>query len=273
MGLQNGYGLLHGTGGLDHLRQEHLASAEELAHVVHTGHQRAFDNGYGLIVLLQGLVEVFLQVVSDALDQGILQALLHAALAPRGTGCVLCHGVVCLALLSLGLHLLSHGYQPLGGIWTAVEDDVLNMLQQVGRQVGIEYRRGRVDNTHVHALGDGVVEEDGMHRLAQVVVAAEGEGEVAHAAADVGTRQVLANPARGLNKVECVGVVLLHAGGYGQYVRVKNDVMGVKVKLLCKQLIGSLTDAYLSLVSVGLSLLIKGHHHHGGTIALDGAGV
>ena len=131
MGLQDGYGLLHGTGCLDHLGQEHLASAEELAHVVHTGHQRAFNNGYGFVVLLQGLVEVFLQVVSDSLDQGILQALLHAALAPRGTGCGLCHGVVCLVLLllSLGLHLLSYGYQPLGGIWTAVEDDVLNMLQ------------------------------------------------------------------------------------------------------------------------------------------------
>ena len=41
---QVGDGLLHHAGGLDHLRQEHLAGAEQVADDVHAGHQRALDD-------------------------------------------------------------------------------------------------------------------------------------------------------------------------------------------------------------------------------------
>ena len=43
-GRQVGDGLLHDAGGLDDLRQEHLAGAEEVADDAHAVHQRAFDD-------------------------------------------------------------------------------------------------------------------------------------------------------------------------------------------------------------------------------------
>ena len=36
--------LLHHAGRFDHLRQEHFALTEQIAHHIHTGHQRAFND-------------------------------------------------------------------------------------------------------------------------------------------------------------------------------------------------------------------------------------
>jgi hypothetical protein len=44
VGQQVGHGLLHHARALHHLGQEHLALAEQVAHDVHAGHQRAFDD-------------------------------------------------------------------------------------------------------------------------------------------------------------------------------------------------------------------------------------
>src|SRR5882724_6357719 len=41
---QIGHRLFHDAGGFHHLRQKHLAVAEEVADDVHAGHQRAFDD-------------------------------------------------------------------------------------------------------------------------------------------------------------------------------------------------------------------------------------
>ncbi len=43
-GDQVGHGLLHDAGALDHLRQEHLAGAEQVADDVHAVHQRTLDD-------------------------------------------------------------------------------------------------------------------------------------------------------------------------------------------------------------------------------------
>jgi hypothetical protein len=42
--MQIGDRLLHHAGRFHHLRQEHLARAEQVADHVHAGHQRAFDD-------------------------------------------------------------------------------------------------------------------------------------------------------------------------------------------------------------------------------------
>jgi hypothetical protein len=44
VGHQVGHGLLHHARGLDHLGQEHLAGAEQVADDIHAVHQRAFDH-------------------------------------------------------------------------------------------------------------------------------------------------------------------------------------------------------------------------------------
>ena len=88
-----------------------------------------------------------------------------------------------LALRGLALHALRVLDEPLGRVGPAVEDHVLDALQQVGRDVLVDRELARVDDAHVEAGADRVVEERGVHRLADGVVAAEREGEVRDAAA------------------------------------------------------------------------------------------
>ena len=71
-----------------------------------------------------------------------------------------------------------------------------------------------------------------MHRFAHGVVAAKGKGNVADAAADLGARQVLLDPARRLDEIDRVIVVLLHPGADGQNVRIKNNVLAAESRTL-----------------------------------------
>ena len=57
-----------------HLRQEHLAVAEELADDVHAVHEWPFDDIHGARKLLYGFFQVFFQVVADAFAQGVDKA-------------------------------------------------------------------------------------------------------------------------------------------------------------------------------------------------------
>ena len=104
-----------------------------------------------------------------------------------------------------------------------------------------------------------------MHGLAQVVVATEGERQVADAAADVGTGQMRAYPARGTYEVERIAVVLLHARTDGQYVGVEDDVLWSHAHLLGQQPVGARGYLNATLVGGGLSLLVEAHHHDGST--------
>ena len=71
----------------------------------------------------------------------------------------------------------------------AVEDDVLAGLAQLRVDRVVDRELPGIDDAHVHAALDGVVEEHRMHRLAHRLVAAEGEGKVRDPAGDVDMRQ------------------------------------------------------------------------------------
>ena len=216
---QVGDRLLHHPGALDHLRQEHLARAEEVADDVHARHERALDHRQRPAVLLPGLLGVLLDERVDAPHEGVRQPLLDRALPP---------GVLDRRPLLLRLHRLREGDQPLGGVGPAVQQHVLDPLQQVLRDLLVDRELAGVDDAHVEAGLDGVVEEGRVHRLAHRVVAAEGERDVADAAAHLGEREGLLDPARGLDEVHGVVGVLLDAGPHGQHVRVEDDVLGGK---------------------------------------------
>jgi hypothetical protein len=64
------------------------------------------------------------------------------------------------------------------------------------------------------------------------LVAAERERQVGDAARDVGVRQVLPDPARRLDEVDAVVVVLLDAGRDREDVRIEDDVLGREADLL-----------------------------------------
>ena len=158
-------------------------------------------------------------------------------------------------------------YQAFGGVGGAVEDDILNGLKQFGSDVIVAHGGGRVDDTHIHTGLDGMVEKHGVHGFAQIVVATESEGEVAHTTAHMGTGQMGAYPFSSAYEVEGICIVCLNASGYGEDIGVEDDVLRSHTYDIDKQMVGTLADGDAALIGVGLSLFVEGHDHDGSTEA------
>ncbi len=246
--------LLHHARRLDHLRQEHLAGTEEVADDVHAVHQGPFDDLDRAAAARRdggtALLGVFDDVVRDAMDQRVREALLHRI----GTPCE-----VFLPLPAARLHLLRELHQPLAGIGPPVENDVLDPLAQFRLDVLVHAELARVDDAHRHAGADRVIKKDRVDRLAHMVIAAKTEADVADAAADLGVGQVVLDPARGLDEIHRVIVVLFDAGGDREDVGVEDDVFGRKAHAVHQQAVSALADRGLAREGVGLALLVEGH--------------
>ena len=105
--------------------------------------------------------------IGDALDQRVFEALLDRLLAPRE---------IRAAVLGLAfLDRLGELDQRLAGIRVAVEHHVLDLLAQRRLEIVVDAEHAGIDDAHGHAGLDGVVEENGVDRLAHGVVAAEAE--------------------------------------------------------------------------------------------------
>ena len=155
----------------------------------------------------------------------------------------------------------------------AVQHHVFDPLAQCGLQVVVDADHARVDDAHVHARLDGVVQENGVDGLAHRVVAPETEGHVGHAAAHLGTRQVLLDPARGVDEVHRIVVVLFDAGGNRKNVRVKNDVFRRKADFVHQHSVSAFANFDFACVGVGLAFFIERHDHRGRAIALHQLGL
>ena len=119
-GHEIGDGLLHHSGGLHHLRQEHLACAEQIADHAHAGHQRAFDDMQRTLGFGARLLGVLLDEAADAMHQRVGQALPDRLVAP---------GKIDLAFLRAPAPITLGGFeQAVGRVGAAVEDDVLDEL-------------------------------------------------------------------------------------------------------------------------------------------------
>ena len=123
--------------------------------------------GLDLEAQLLGVVD---DVVVDALDEGVGDPLADRQAAP-----LLGRGVVGAAVGSV---LLGDLDEPLGGVGAAVQHDVLDPLAQLGVDGVVRLERPGVDDAHVEAGVDRVVEEHGVDGLADRGVAAEAERDV-----------------------------------------------------------------------------------------------
>src|SRR5260370_16748740 len=63
--------------------------------------------------------------------------------------------------------------EPFGGIGPAIENDVFDHFQQVPGDVLVDLQLGRIDDSHVEAGADGVIEEGGVDRLPPPLVPAQ----------------------------------------------------------------------------------------------------
>ena len=183
IGHQVGDGLLHHAGRFHHLRQKHSSGAEQVADDIHAVHQRAFDHGKRTRRFVPGLLDVGFDEIGDAVNERVRQPLLDRPFAPGEVGFLLFLAVTAMAL--------GQRQQPLGGIGAAVEYHVLAGLAQLRIEVVIDRHLSGIDDAHIHAGFDGVIEEHRMHRLAHRFVAAERERQVRYAAGNMRVRQVL----------------------------------------------------------------------------------
>ena len=126
-----------------------------------------------------------------------------------------------------------------------------------------------VDDAHVHAGLDRLVEKGCVHGFAHGVIAAEGEGEVAHAAADFGVGQRGLDDAGRFDEVDRIVIMLFHAGGDGENVGVKNNVFRRKADLLGQNFVGPAANLDLTGHGIGLPDFVKSHDDDGGAIAAD----
>ena len=259
IGLQIGDGLLHHARRLDDLRQEHFARAEEIADDVHAGHQRAFDDVQRLVGFLARGLGVDLDELRDAVHQRMRQPLGDRRLAPREIGFLL--------LGAFAFEAGSRIEQTLRAIRASIQNDVFDQLTQVGRDVVVDGELARVDDAHVHTSRDGVVEENGVHRLAHRLVAAKRERQIRNTARDVHQRKPSFYFPRRFDEGDAIAVVLLDAGRHGEDIRVEDDVLGGKPDLRGQQLIGARADIDLALDGVGLALFVERHDDDGGAVA------
>ena len=162
-----GHRLFHHTGGFHHLRQEHFALAEQVADHVHAVHQRPFNHLNRACSLLAGFFGVELDKFGNAFYQRVFETLSHVPTAP-------------FRLLSVGglvgfaaAIFFGQLQQTLGAVVATVEDHIFNRVAQLGRQVVVNRQLTGVDDPHVHAVTDGVVEEHRVNGFTHRVVTAE----------------------------------------------------------------------------------------------------
>jgi len=261
IGEEMGDRLLHHAGGFHHLRQEHLARPEQVADDIHAVHQWPLDHLDRPAAAILDRDAHFLGIVDDmrvnALDQRMFQPLMHFIAAPFR--CRLFRHLVGAA------EFFRQSDQPVGSIVAAVEDHILAQLAQFGVDIVIDVELAGVDNRHVHAGRDRMIEKDAVHRLAHRLVAAKAERQVRQAAGNMDMRAALADLARGLDKVEPVAAVLVDAGGNGEHIGVEDDVFRREADS-GQQLVGALANLDLALLGIRLASFIKGHHHYGSAI-------
>ena len=118
-----------------------------------------------------------------------------------------------------------------------------------------------------------MIEKGRVHRFADLIIASEGKRNIRNAAGDHRAREILFDPAGGIDEVESVVIMLLNAGGHRQNVRIENDVILIESDLVDENPVGPLADADLLLVGGSLSFFVEGHHHHRRAVTHDVAGL
>ena len=101
-----------------------------------------------------------------------------------------------------------------------------------------------------------MLQENGVHGIAQGVEASEGEGEIAQASGEGDALAGALNLFHGVEEVNAVGLVLRQTRGDGQHVAVPRR----EVQVLPQ-------DADIVLERGCLALLVEGHDHHRRAVA------
>lgn len=98
--------------------------------------------------------------------------------------------------------------------------------------------------THIHASFDGMIEKNRVHGLSNLLFASKWEREIGHAPTDSTSWASLFDSFGGTNEVSTVVVMLGHARGNGQDIRIEDDIIGVETDSFRENLERSLTNGH-----------------------------
>ncbi len=140
------------------------------------------------------------------------------------------HVEIELFLFSRALHALGELDHSLGRVGAAIEQDVFDVLEELFGDVFVHAELTGVDDAHVEARLDRVIEERRVDGFAHEVVAAKREREIRDAAGDVHVRARLFDDARGLDEIFREGVVLFDSRRDREDVRIEDDVLGRRAR-------------------------------------------
>ena len=164
--LKDGDGFLHRACRFHDLRQEHFSRTEQFADAVHPVHQRPVDNGNGLSVPLQSFFQVCFKEIADPFQQRVFESFVERPVAP----CVMCLFLLAGGLLDMTLCI---GNQFFGRLGTTCQDHIFEEVPERWFNIFIRDRCRRVHDPHIHTFANGVIEKDGVHGFAHIVVSAE----------------------------------------------------------------------------------------------------
>src|SRR5690606_39223530 len=163
--------------------------------------------------------------------------------------------------------------QRLGGTGMLVEDHVLDAVTQAQRNLVVDFQLAGVDDAHVQAVFNRVIQEYRVDCLAHRVVATERKRHVGYTAGGQRIGEVVANPGHGLDEVHGVVVVFLNTGGHGKDVGIENDVFRRETDLIDQNIVGAGANFVFTRCCICLTLFVKRHHDYGRAIAAAQFGV
>ncbi len=162
--LQVRHGFFHHARAFHHLRQKHAPRSEQIADHVHRAHQRTFDHGERLAIFLPRFFRIFLDVIRDAFDQRMREALFERALAP---------GILFHCAFFFCFHRFGERQQAFGRIRTAIQQNILDQMQQILGNFFVNGELAGIHDAHIEAGLNRVIQKRGVHGFAHHVVAAE----------------------------------------------------------------------------------------------------
>ena len=145
---------------------------------------------------------------------------------------------LCLLPLSGAAEFFRNFQQAFCCIRTRVENHILAGRAQFLINAFINSQLTGIDNAHIHARRNGMIEKHRMHRLAHRLVATEGEGKIRDTARHMRMRQGLADGAGRFDKGHAIARMLFNTGGDRKHIRIENNIFGRKADLVHQKMIG-----------------------------------
>ena len=209
------------------------------------------------------LFRIFFDVIRDALYQGMGEAFLQSSFPPR---------IFFYFPFFLRLHCLGECEQALGRIRAAIQQNILDKMEEVLRNFFVNRELPRVHDAHVEAGLDRAIQKRGVHRFPHHVVPAERKRNIADSSAHLRVGQRSLDLPRRFDEIHGVVVVFFYAGRHSQNVRIKNNVFRSDAGLLGKDPVRSPAHLQLSRERIRLAFLIERHHYHGRAVPADQTG-